>query len=49
MVLSYQQVIHILTNKKQTNVRKKSFKLDKQYAILISRDFEQVFLQEVHV
>lgn len=38
------EVIHILINKIQTNVRNKSFKSDTRCGIIQSRDFEHVFL-----
>lgn len=39
------EVIHILINKIQTNVRNKSFKSDTHCDIIQSRNFEHVFLQ----
>ncbi len=45
MVLKLHKVIHILTNKLHEQMFEKSFYLDSPCAIIIARDFEQVFLQ----
>lgn len=46
MVLSYQQVIHILTNKLYEQMFEKLLIFSVRNSIIISRDFEHVFLQE---
>lgn len=46
MVLSYQHDIHILTNKIQNKCSKKLLIFSVRNSIIISRDFEHVFLQE---